>query len=109
MVPMEASCSTATICDDPVWVAPRIRATPHDGNPAFDAAIEDEFPGSLIEIDAADGLMESAPSASSLNSPLPKLFLRIVPLPSSSILRYAAFRQRGPSGMTAVPSRTSRR
>ncbi len=56
MVPMEASCSTATICDDPAWVAQLIRATPHDGNPAFDAAIEDEFSGSLIEIDAADGL-----------------------------------------------------
>lgn len=76
---------TVALASDGSDLAPAVQTVREIGNgPAFDTAIEDAFPGSSIEIDAADGLFRLSMRQSGLHRPLEASEL------SDGTLRYIA-------------------
>lgn len=76
---------TVALASDGSDLAPAVQTVREIGNgPAFDRAIEDAFPGSSIEIDAADGLFRLSMRQNGLHRPLEASEL------SDGTLRYIA-------------------
>ncbi|MFN7089638.1 MAG: AAA family ATPase [Allorhizobium sp.] len=76
---------TVALASDGSDLAPAVQTVREIGNgPAFDNAIEDAFPGSSIEIDAADGLFRLSMRQNGLHRPLEASEL------SDGTLRYLA-------------------